>query len=759
MDERQNQILLALRQITEEVSSQTSVEEALPLLCERIRQTTRADCCSLYLADAGKKFLRLSATDGLSKAAVGKAVLQIGEGLVGSVGQKQQLLDLADAPSHPAFKYLPDVGEDEFFSFLGVPLLNQGDLLGVLVIQSREKRQFGELEESFLVTLAAQIASFIAVNNSNRDSQNNSKRYKGETGTGGIAIAKAIVWQPGVSLEDVQILHSEDKELQQELFDQTLFQLQTEMDRVALEMRENEKTAAAFGYMSGYGHLLDDGEFQDEVDAEIMENGYVASSAVKIVIDRRVKQAQENGQRQLIFDLRDFGQIIVSRLVHTNSKDVVLDESVVLVVRSLPAAWVAELPRSKIAGFVSLDNTTSAHTAILARDLAIPSVIGVHLDFSLIDGHNVIVDGEHCQVLVDPLPSVVAEYEQLLSQGREQINLYSAEKFEKGITLDKKRITIQLNAGLNHSEDAELSQQTDGIGLYRTEIAFMLAQTFPSEQQQIEWYSKLLSQFGQLPVCMRTLDIGGDKGLDYLPIKEQNPALGWRGVRVTVDQPQILKTQLRAMLQAQRQYGNLEIMVPMISRIEEIRQVKAVLQSAKAELEEQYGCTIRTPRIGAMIEVPAIAYMMKELAMEVDFFSIGSNDLIQYMLAVDRANPKVSRFFDAFHPAVVRCLAELNAKARAYDRDIAVCGEIAGSPLGALMLLSFGYERLSMNYSELARVKYIVRRVSVSDLEQIGRQALTLGDSAAIRKLYSDYAQSMGLGRIIELLEKQKIEQ
>ena len=755
MDEKQTQILLALRKITEEVAAQNSLEKAIDILVERIRSVTSADCCSLYLSDPFKKYLRLAATDGLSKNAVGKANMRIGEGLVGYVGQKQELLDLADAPSHPNFKYMPDLGEDEFFSFLGVPVINQGELLGVLVIQSRHKHGFNELEESFMVTLSAQIASIIASSNSLRENNDgNIKRCHGESGTGGIAIARAIVWQPTLSLEDVPVSRTEDRQMQLELFNQAIFQLQTEMDQATLEMQEMHKSQAANGYLSGYGNMLDDPTFQDEVASEIMDNGLLASSAIKVVTEKRLENFKLQGLKEKYFDVRDFAQVIISRLVHTTPSSVKIDhDQIILVVKNLPAAMVAELDRNNIAGFITVENATSSHTAILARDLEIPAVIGVPLNLNEVDGRVLIIDGHNNEVIIEPTQSVIDEYRQLVSQNREQADMFSAEKYAKNVTLDGVPLKIQLNAGLSHDESDDLPKQTDGIGLYRTEIAFMLSQTFPTEALQCEWYDKLLEQFKGYPVCMRTLDIGGDKGLSYLPIEEGNPALGWRGIRVTLDQPNLLKTQLRAMLLAHQKYGNLEIMIPMVSRLKEVLAFKKILAEAIAEIVAQTGKNLTSPRFGVMIEVPSIAYVLPEIAREVDFFSIGSNDLIQYLMAVDRSNAKVGRFFDPFNPAVIRCLKYLCDKSREFNKPISVCGEIAGSPLGAIMLLSLGYTCLSMNYSELSRVKYITRRVSFADLQNVGAKALSLESADEIHNLYSEYAANQGLSRIIALNE------
>lgn len=747
--------LQALSQITQEVSGEHDLNKAMNLLVQRIRNTTEADCCSLYLLDNFRKRYRLMATDGLSQSAVGKATLKEGEGLVGVVGSTSEILNLANAPSHPNFKYLPDVGEDEYLSFLGVPILNQGKSLGVLVVQSKNRQVFGEQEESFMVTLAAQIASIIVRNKQESVVEDDVlKRIKGQSSTGQIAIAPAMLWQPETSIDDVQIQHCDDPMIQVELFNQVMFQMQLEMDRATLKMQEGEKNSAAFGYLSSYGRLLDDSTFQDEVINSIEDGKYLATSAVKFAIERLLSDAEVAGQEDKIIDIKDFGQVLISRLVHATNREFDVSEPVILVMEDMPAAMVADLPKDKVVGLVATSKVASSHATILARDFGIPSVFGASVPMSDIDGHMVIVDGRNCQIILDPPDSVVDEYKQLVNQNQEQLDLFSREITKPATTLDQKNITIGLNAGLNQ-KGSDIVQASDNIGLYRTEIAFMLCESFPTESMQYEWYARLLEQFAPKPVCMRTLDIGSDKGLSYLPIKEPNPALGWRGVRVTMDMPHILSTQLHAMIRAHQQYGNLELMVPMISRIEEVEFVKKALIEAANEVRVQTQQEVTLPKFGVMIEVPSCIYLMDELAQEVDFFSIGSNDLIQYLLAVDRSNPKVSRFFDVFHPSIVRCLKDFVDKAKQYGKRITVCGESAGDPLAALMLLSLGYDSLSMNYSYISRIKYILRRVSSEQLKEVGEKALKLTSAEAIRKLYDDYATSQGLGKVISLYEQE----
>lgn len=763
MDERQNQFLQALRQITEEVSSEHDLYKAMALLVNRVRQTTKVDCCSLYLSDDLRKCYKLLATDGLSQSAVGKAALKFGEGLVGVVGETREVLNQADAPAHPDFKYLPDIGEDEYKSFLGVPIIDQGQLLGVLVIQSKNKQLFGDQEESFMITLGAQIGSFIA-----RSKQENSveddalQRIKGQASAGTLAIAKALVWQPYISIDDVKVQKCDDPMLQVELFHQAMFQLQIEMDRAALKMQEQSQNNAVSGYLAGYGSLVDDASFQDEIDAVIEGESYTAASAVKLVLEKRLASAASQDQA---VDIKDFAQAIISRLVHaSNNYEFDFAEPVILVMDALPSSMLAELKSDKILGFVTCSpESGSNHANILARDLNVPAVFGAPLNLSTVDGHLIIVDGRNCEVILDPPESVIGEFKELMSQTQEQLDLFAQERNRSVECLDGQHINISLNSGLNvnlvssDSDKQQIAGETDGVGLYRTEIAFMMCQSFPTEQQQFEWYSKMLAEFAPKPVCMRTLDIGSDKGLSYLPNKEANPALGWRGVRVTRDLPHILHTQLMAMMRAHQKYGNLEIMVPMVSSLSEMQSVKSAIIEVANELRGKTGHEVTLPRFGVMIEVPAVTYLMDELAADVDFFSIGSNDLIQYMIAVDRTNQKVNQYYDCFHPAIVRCLSWLQRKASEYNKRISVCGEMAGDPLGALLLLSLGYTELSMNYSDLLQIKYALRRVSFSQLKEVGIKALQLSEPAQIRALYRSYAVEQGLGKLIALNEQNNL--
>ena len=325
-------------------------------------------------------------------------------------------------------------------------------------------------------------------------------------------------------------------------------------------------------------------------------------------------------------------------------------------------------------------------------------------------------------------------------------------------TEDQVHINVNLNAGLSVEDNVqELLPMIDGVGLYRTEVEFMMHKTFPTELEECRHYEEVLKNFADRKVIMRTMDVGGDKPLPYLPVNELNPFLGWRGIRISLDRPNLLLTQFRAMLKAGRKYDNLEIMLPMISSLEEVLQAKALLDQAYNEICEEFSTVISYPKLGAMIEVPAATFILEDLAPHIDFFSIGSNDLTQYMLAVDRGNPKVAKLYDCFQPSMLRVFSRLfRICNHEINKPISVCGELAGDPLGAMMLVSIGYRELSMNYTSIPLVKYILRHVNIAELEAVFNEAIKSSSADEIRRLYRSYAEKKGLLNMLGILRQAK---
>ena len=423
-------------------------------------------------------------------------------------------------------------------------------------------------------------------------------------------------------------------------------------------------------------------------------------------------------------------------------------EPVILLAEEVTATLLAEIPKDRLAGVVSIRGAVNSHAAILARTMSVPAVMGLELPLQELDGQELIIDGGNGDVIIQPGSAVLAEYEQLIQQAKAFDDLVAQEAQLPSETQDGCPVSVLLNAGLSLDVDNCLMDCSDGVGLYRTEIPFMLHDSFPSEQEQTKRYRAILEQYSGRQVCMRTLDIGGDKPLPYFPISEENPFLGWRGIRITLDHPELFLAQLKAMLRASEHNDNLAIMLPMISCVSEIQAARRLLDQAWLEVSDELrtrGSAIRYPSLGVMIEVPAAIYLLPDLAPYVDFWSVGTNDLTQYLLAVDRNNARVAQMYDGLHPAVLRALQQIVHTANQQAKPVSVCGELAGDPVGVLILLAMGYRRFSMNLNNIAKIKYMLRRVRTDALVPLLEQAIQLHDSVQIRKLFTTYLESVGL--------------
>lgn len=746
-------MLTKLRTIVEAFLNEKDLNKALKLVVVRTREALGVDCCSIYMADHTRGRFRLVATDGLNNDSEGKVTLRFGEGLVGLVGKKNTILNLANAQEHPNFKYIPEIGEEEFKSFLGVPI-NYNDLnLGVLIIQQKDSRQFDEIEESFLVSLSAHLSSTMYIAGQKADVANNSEPVKCTFGSGGIAIARGWVWQPHMELEQVLLKKNNDRETQVELFHQALFQLQLDIDSLTLKVNDNLKNGDMSNVFDSYQDIIEDSDFSNKIDAKIYDEGWSASSAVKLIAEEMISDCNAQNKKELSLAIRDLSQRLLSRLAHSYLEEFAFSEPVILLAEEITAALIAELPRERIAGIISLKGSANSIAAILAKNMNIPTLMGVDLPLSKLDRHLFILDGNREELFVDPPVGVITEYRGNILKDEENTRLFTAEQNEPAVTSDGVKINVELNAGLNFDKESEaVLSMIDGVGLYRTEVEFMMHNTFPTELEECIHYEEFLKSFASTRVRMRTMDVGGDKPLPYMPFHEANPFLGWRGIRISLDKPDLLRTQFRAMLKANRKYENLEIMLPMISSLEEVIRSKEILDQAYKEICEEYSSVVAYPKLGAMIEVPATMFLLEDLAEHLDFFSIGSNDLTQYTLAVDRNNPYVSKLYDCFNPAMVRVLWRLyRICVQELNRPLAMCGEMAGDPLGAILLISMGYRELSMNYTEIARIKYILRRVDTTELSEIFKKAIKLSDTAAIREMYVNYLRNKGLADILNI--------
>ena len=749
-----------LRRIVQEVSAATDLSDALKVVVARIREAMATEVCSVYLYDADAKRYVLMATEGLKQEAVGRVSLSSSQGLVGLVGSREEPINVDNAPEHTRFHFLSETGEDPFLSFLGVPIIHHKRLMGVLVVQQRDSRQFDTGEEAFLVTMSAQLAGVIAhaeatgniLEIPDTTERKKSTRFAGAPGAPGVALGRAFVITPAADLGAVVDKEAESIDEEIERFEAALEAARNEI-RVLGKKLSSELRPEEMALFDVYLNMLDDQALGAEVRARI-EEGNWAQGALRQVVMQYVghfQMMEDVYLRERATDIIDLGTRI---LAHLQGNDEVAEEydfpdDTILISEELTPAMLGEVPPQKLRGLISVKGSSNSHVAILARAMGIPTVMGVvDVPYAQLHGLDIIVDGYRGHMYSSPNDELREQYqaiyeeEQALQKDLEGLRNLPAE------TSDGHRIPLWVNTGLITDAVRSLERGAEGVGLYRTEVPFMMQDRFPSESEQQNIYRIQLETFAPAPVTMRTLDIGGDKALTYFPISEANPFLGWRGIRVTLDHPEIFLVQVRAMMKASEGLNNLRIMLPMITSVGEVDEALHLVYRAHAELLED-GYKIEMPQVGVMIEVPAAVYQIRDLGQRVDFLSVGSNDLTQYLLAVDRNNPRVADLYQAFHPAVLNALKMIADAASSIGKPVSVCGELAGNPLGAVLLMGMGYDMLSMNATNLPKVKSVIRGVSHQWAEKLVDDVLRIDSAPVIASMVQLSLEKAGFGRII----------
>jgi phosphotransferase system enzyme I (PtsP) len=757
-------MLKTLRRIVQEVNNAYNFAEALQIMVTRIRAAMTAQACSVFLIDGRREQYVLMATDGLNAARVGKLRINFNEGLIGWIAQREEPLNLEDAPNHPNYLYCPQLGEEYYKSFLGVPIIYQRELLGILVVQQEQERRFDETEEAFLITLSAQLGGVIAHAQTNgelnkllyQSANSREQVLKGTSAVSGIGIGTAVVIYPAADLEAVPDRQAEDIAAEKILLRNAVQAAQQEMQmlkaRLAVSLPPAEQ--ALFDV---YLKILQSESFIDEILTEINQ-GQWAQGALRKVIKRHIRHFEaldDDYLRERATDFRDLGRRILSCLQAKQPMLTNYPLEVILVGEEITAATLAEVPQGCLKGIISLRGSVNSHMAILARALNIPTIMNVaSLPLQQLDGREVIIDGYNGQIYISPAKRVKRAYLNLLEEQRkfdaklDDIRNLSAQ------TLDGCHISLLVNIGLTADAELALTVGAEGVGLYRTEIPFMIRDCFPGEEEQRVIYRQLLKAFSPRKVTMRTLDIGGDKALPYFPIQEENPFLGWRGIRVTLDHPEVFSAQIRAMLRASQGLDNLQIMLPMITGASELTEALYLLWQTYYELVDE-GERVNKPQVGVMIEVPSAVYQAQALAEQVDFLSVGSNDLIQYMLAVDRNNARVANLYDGLHPAMLRALVHVVEAAHQAGKPVSICGEMANDPLAVILLIAMGFDALSMNASMLPKIKWLIRHLTLAHTQELLAECLAMDHPLLIRQHLNKALEQTDLYGII--LGKRKL--
>ena len=572
----------------------------------------------------------------------------------------------------------------------------------------------------------------------------------GVPGAPGIAIGTAVVVSPVADLYAVPSRPARDRRHELWAFREALQSVRKDIEAVAANLG-SELSPEDHALFDVYLGILDDSAIGVEVVKRIKAGQWAQGALSQVMIEhiRHFERMEHSYLKERAVDVKDLGTRVLAYLQAADKEERIFPEHTILVGEELTASSLGEIARDKLAGLISVKGSGNSHVAILARAMGVPTVMGaVDLPYTRLQDREVVIDGYNGTVHLNPLPEVKRRFQQIVD---EDLALSRDLESLRGLpceTLDGHRMPRWVNTGLMADVARSIDQGAEGVGLYRTEVPFLLRDRFPSEEEQRQIYRNQLEAFSPRPVTMRTLDIGGDKALPYFPIEEDNPFLGWRGIRVTLDHPEIFLAQIRAMLKANEGLGNLRIMLPMICNVAELDEALELIHRSHREVVQE-GVEGELPPIGVMVEVPAAVYQARALARRVNFLSVGSNDLTQYLLAVDRNNARVADLYHSLHPAVLQALVAVAVAARAENVPIGICGELAGEPEGAVLLLAMGYDILSMNATSLPKVKKALRNVRIAEAQELLSEVMEMEEASQVRQRLEQFLAAHGMEKFI----------
>lgn len=715
---------LLLRRLREVMAEPISAQDRLDKIVRQIAANMVAEVCSAYVLRSDG-VLELYATEGLKREAVHKASLRVGQGLVGTIAEEARPLNLPNAQTHPAFRYLPETGEEIYNSFLGVPILRGGRTLGVLVVQNKAHRTYYDEEVEALQTVAMVLAEMIAVGEleglARPGTSLDLKRPIRLTGIGlcdGVGLGHVVLHEPRVV---VTALIGEDVEKESARLDAAIASLRLSVDD-----------------MLQRGDIGDEGEHRDVLEAyrmfahdrgwvrrmhEAIANGLSAEAAVeKVQGDTRARLLQRPIDPVLRDRLHDFDdlanrllRVLLNKPHGPSGSD--LPRDAIIVARNMGAAELLDYDRERVRALVLEEGGPTSHVTIVARALGIATVGRAADVVALVEnGDAIIVDGTAGEVHLRPNADVEAAYAEKVRFRARRQEQYRLLRDKPAVTRDGQRITLSMNAGLLVDLPHLHESGAEGIGLFRTELQFMIAAKMPKIGEQTALYSAVLEASGDRPVTFRTLDIGGDKVLPYMrTAQEENPAMGWRAIRLGLDRPGLLRTQIRALLQAAAE-RHLRVMLPMVTELDEVRRTRELIDRELAHIRRHGRKEPSKLEVGVMVEVPALLFQLDALARHADFISVGSNDLLQFMTASDRGNTRVASRFDPLSRPFFRALKMIVNTAKAGGVPVTLCGEMAGNPLAAMALIGIGYRSLSMSAAAIGPVKAMLLALDAGKL-------------------------------------------
>ena len=737
-----------LRQIREAMAGVDPAQSKLNSVVRIIARSMVSEVCSIYLRRASGE-MELFATEGLDPSAVHVTRMKKGEGLVGEIMRQGRPMALSDAPAHPAFSYRPETGEDPYHAFLGVPLLRGGRAVGVVVVQNRTERVYTEDEIEDLQIIAMVLAEMVAqgelLGGGLKDVEiapHRPERLRGVRLAEGIAFGQAVLHEAPVAPEQ---LLSDDTAREEERLRTAIAALQAQID----DMIEGQRSMAGASYdvLEAYSMLAQSKSWNHSLE-EAVRSGLTAEAAVERVRSEhraRIGQARDPYMRERLHDLEDLNDRLLRHLTGAAHGPRQLPDNAILIARNLGPADLLEYDRTKLKGILFEEGSAASHAAIVARALDIPCVGRLQgLRDRVSEGDPVIVDADNGEAFLRPRPDVIEAINARIQVRAQQRAEFARLRDTPADTRDGAHIQLLMNAGLELDLEILPATGAEGIGLFRTEFQFMVAEELPRINAQTLLYERVLNAAGDLPVIFRTLDLGGDKVLPYLQADfEDNPAMGWRAVRMGLDRPALLKIQLRALISASRG-RELRVMFPLIASVDEFRAARAMVDEEIAWAQRRGRPAPRLLHVGAMIEAPSLLWHLDALLAMTDFVSVGTNDLMQYMFAADRGNPRVSDRYDPLSPPALRALKSICDACSETGTPVSVCGEMAGRPLEAFALIGLGFDRLSMPPAGIGPVKRMVLSCD-REAARRGMASLLKGVAGTVRSEVETLARKLNV--------------
>ncbi|MGX5826458.1 phosphoenolpyruvate--protein phosphotransferase [Mesorhizobium sp. 43Arga] len=713
-----------LKRLRELMQEPLEPQERLDRIVRDIASNMVAEVCSLYVLRADS-VLELYATEGLNPNAVHLAQLRLGQGLVGTIAASARPLNLSNAQEHPAFAYLPETGEEIYNSFLGVPVLRAGRTLGVLVVQNKTMRHYRDDEVEALETTAMVIAEMIATGDLARLTRPGLEldlrrpvSFTGLSFNDGVGLGHVVLHEPRIVVTN---LFNEDSEEEVRRLESSLGSLRLSIDDM-LERRDVAFEGEHRQVLEAYRMFANDRGWVRRLE-EAIRNGLTAEAAVeKVQSDMRARMLHMTDPylRERMSDFDDLANRLLRQLMGRGPEDVAasLPKDAIIVARSMGAAELLDYPREKMRGLVLEDGAATSHVVIVARAMGIPVAGQMKGAVSMAEnGDAIIVDGEEGVIHLRPQSDLEAAYAEKVRFRARRQEVYRELRKKPSTTRDGVQVDLLMNAGLAVDLPQLAEAGAAGIGLFRTELQFMVASTFPRAEAQEKLYRDVLEAARGKPVTFRTIDIGGDKVLPYFKgaIQEENPALGWRAIRLTLDRPGLLRTQIRALLKASGG-RELKLMLPMVTELAEIAQAREIIDREVRHLSRFAHHLPTSLKLGAMLEVPSLLFQLDELMKAVDFVSVGSNDLFQFVMAVDRGNTQLANRFDTLSAPFLRVLKQIADAGIRNHTPVTLCGELAGKPISAMALIGLGFRSISMSPASIGPVKAMLTELPLDEL-------------------------------------------